>query len=407
MKRTIYLVLMLVLASALGVVSSASTVAAAPGTNAVDVMLLNQDPDPAQPGTYVEFRWKVTKEGSGILDTVKFELKPNYPFSLDASETAVKEIKDLGPTGENDYYTLYYKVYVDSEAVAENYDLVLAVTTNSVTTDKKFTVRVDDSRNPELVTGIIKTVPTKLMPDSTDNQVNVELLNLGVDDAELVVATLSIPKGFESTYSYSSIASLGTIAGGSSKMATFYIDVGDAVKEGAYPATLSVKYREEGETAMKTKELPIALEIKNKPMFEVTGVSYDPSVITAGDTVTMKIAVKNVGSKDSESVSLRAFKESSQPFDFDEKSDFIGTLKPGEEGEAVIVFSVDNDAASKEYLMDFEIRSIYNEDVFTQEDVASVNILAKKTGFFSRYWMAILIVLAAVFIVAYLSIKKK
>jgi len=130
-------------------------------------------------------------------------------------------------------------------------------------------------------------------------------------------------------------------------------------------------------------------------------------VIHAGDTVTMKISLMNVGSKESESISLRAFKESSQPFDFSEKSDFIGTLEPKQVGTAVIVFTVNSDAASKEYLMDLEARSIYNGDVFTQQDVAKVDILAKKSGFLSRYWIAILVIIAAILIVGYLTVKKK
>jgi len=406
MKNNIYFVFVLLFFSMIA--SAGISVAAGVGNyNKLNILLLNQDPDPAEPGRYVEFRWKVTKEGVGTIDKVLFELKQEYPFSIDATDSAIKEVIDLGSTGADDYYTLYYKIYVDPNAVEGDYDLDLATTINSVVTHKTFTIRVDDSRNPELVTGIIKTEPTKLMPDSTDNKISVELLNLGADDAELVVAALNLPKGFENTYSYSSISSLGTISGGASKTAVFYLDIDKDIHEDAYPATVTIKYREEGETILKTKELPILLEIKNRPTFVITNVSYEPAIIRAGDKVTMKVSLKNTGSKDSESISLRAFKESSQPFNFDEKSDFIGTLKPTQEGTAIIVFTVDKNAASKEYLMDLEIRSIYNGDVFTDQEVANVNILAKKSGFLSRYWIAILVIIAAIGIVGYLVVKKK
>ncbi|MGV8140872.1 MAG: COG1361 S-layer family protein [Candidatus Woesearchaeota archaeon] len=406
MKKDIYFVFVLMFFSM--IVSAGTTVAASNGnSDTLNVMLLNQDPDPAEPGKYVELRWKVTKDTIGILDKATFELKPQYPFRMDASEIALKEILDIGPTGEDNYYTLYYKVFVDSDAIEDDYDLDLAISVNSVTNYKTFTVRVADSMKPELVTGIIKTEPSKLMPDSTDNKLSVELLNIGEDDAELVVAKLSFHEGFESTYSYSSISSLGTIPGGSSKTATFYLDVDENISEGAYPALITLSYREEGETALISKELPINLEVKNKPMFRITNITYEPPVIYAGDTVTMKISLVNVGSKDSESISLRAFKESSQPFDFDEKSDFIGTLGPAHEGDAVIVFTVDKDAASKGYLMDIEIRSIYNGDVFTQQEVANVDILEKKTGFFSRYWIAIVVIIAVILLVGYFTVKKK
>ncbi|MGV8171106.1 MAG: COG1361 S-layer family protein [Candidatus Woesearchaeota archaeon] len=406
MKYNIYLVFVLMTFSifySAGMVLAASTGSA----DTLNVMLLNQDPDPAEPGKYVELRWKVTKDTIGVLDKATFELKPEYPLSIDASETIVKEITDIGSTGNDDYYILYYKVYVDPDAIEGDYDLDLSIGINSIITHKLFTIRVADGGNPELTTGIIRTEPSKLMPDSTDNKLSVELLNIGEDDAELVTAKLSLPIGFESTYSYSSISSLGTITGGSSKTAIFYIDADGNVSEKAYPALITLTYREEDETILMTKELPIQLEVKNKPMFHITGITYDPAVVYAGDTVTMKVSIMNIGSKDSESVSLRAFKESSQPFDFDEKSDFIGTLEPMQEGTAVIVFSVGKDAASKEYLMDLEIRSIYNGDVFTQQDVANVDILAKKSGFLSRYWIAIVVVITAILLVGYFTVKKK
>jgi hypothetical protein len=374
----------------------------------LNVVLLNQDPDPAEPGRYVEFRWKVTKEGLGSVNDISFKLDPKYPFSLDASQNAVTELSDwTGYSGSDEYYILYYKVLIDKNAVEGTYDLDLLINMSAATTQKTYAIRVDDSKNPELVTGLVKTEPTRLVPDSTENKISVELLNLGVDDAELVVATLNLPEGFESTYSYSSVSALGTIAGGSSKNAVFYVDATESVHEGLYPATITLKYREEGETALVTKELPLSLEVKNKPMFKVVNVSYEPSVIRAGDSVKMKIVVVNTGSKDAESISLRAFKESTQPFDFDEKSDFIGTLKPGQEGTAIIALTADKDAPSKDYLMDLEIRSVYNGDVFTQSEVAKIDILAKQTGFFSRYWIAIITVIAAVIIVVYLTVKKK
>jgi len=406
MREKIFFVFVLF---AFGMIASAGSTIAANGASSdtLNILLLNQDPDPAEPGKYVELRWKVTKNTVGILDKAVFELKPEYPFSLDASETAVKEIKSIGPTGTDDYYILYYKVFVDPEAIEDDYDLELAVSINSVITYKTSTIRVADSEIPELVTGMIRTEPSKLMPDSADNKLNVELLNVGEDDAELVVATLSLPKGFENTYSYSSISSLGTIAGGASKTATFYIDVDDDVVAGSYPALLTLNYREEGDTALISQELPIKLEVKNKPMFKVTNVSFEPAIIYAGDKVTMKVSLINVGSKDAESISLRAFKESSQPFDFEEKSDFIGKLAAGQEGTAVIVFTVEDDAASKEYLMDVEVRSIYNGDVFTQQDTVGVDIFAKKSGFLSKYWLAVVLVIAAIILVVYFTVKKK
>lgn len=404
-KKLIYLAIVLM---------SVSAVFAAVTNDDSDVIkttLLNQDPDPAEPGKYVELRWKVEKIGTGTLEDISFELEPKYPFSIDDSETKIKKLNNWnGYSDEDEYYTLYYKVLVDNNAVLDDYDIDLLIkykTPTLIEEKRTYNIRVDDNKDPELVSGLIKTEPVKLLPDTTDNKLSVELINLGEDDAELVVGTLSLPEGFEKTYSYSLISSVGTITGGNSKNLVFYIDVNETVKEGDYPAIITLNYRQEGKNTLLTKRIPVYLEVKNRPSFEVKEIIFNPNEIKSGNSVEMKITVINTGSKDAESVSIRAFKESSQPFEFNQKTDFIGTLKPGEEGTAVITFDVDSDAIGKEYLTDFEIRSIYNKEVYLQKENAKIMIVESQENFFEKYSLAILAIVALLAIAIYYIVKRR
>jgi len=52
------------------------------------------------------------------------------------------------------------------------------------------------------------------------------------------------------------------------------------------------------------------------------------------------------------------FKDASQPFEFNEKSDFVGKLDKNDSGDAVLRVTVDNNAVSKKYLLDVELRGI-------------------------------------------------
>ncbi len=95
----------------------------------------------------------------------------------------------------------------------------------------------------------------------------------------------------------------------------------------------------------------------------------------SSDSDELKLIITHIGGEDAESTSIRVFKESSQPFDFDDKTDYIGKLKPGETGEALLKFTVEKDASPKTYLLDIEIRSIDGDDVITQDKTIKIQVV--------------------------------
>ncbi len=88
----------------------------APETN-----FLNQNPDPAEPGNYVEIRIKVENIGIKPAKDMNFEIIPEYPFSLDpgTSSTVVLGDANSKQVGEN-AYVLYWKLRVANDAVEGN-----------------------------------------------------------------------------------------------------------------------------------------------------------------------------------------------------------------------------------------------------------------------------------------------
>ena len=148
--------------------------------------------------------------------------------------------------------------------------------------------------------------------------------------------------------------------------------------------------------------------MKNQPDFEITGIKFTPSSIKQNDEVQLRLEVRNIGQKDAESVSIRAFKESSQPFEFEEKTDFIGTLKPGETGEALLRFNVDEKADPKSYKLDLEIRYIYEDQVLTKEKNINIVVREHEGGILrGNPLIVILIVVVIIGAGVYLYLKKK
>ena len=164
-KRMLTLIFVLVLCLEL-VLADTSTGRVSESVN-LQISLLNQDPDPAQPGRYVELRFRVENLGAYNTGETIFELVPEFPFSLDPGDSSTRRLGTLyGRSIGEEAATLYYKLRVDKDAVEGNNYLRLRYSvnngTNWVLTDK-FTIRV---QTVYAIVGIesVETTPTKIEP---------------------------------------------------------------------------------------------------------------------------------------------------------------------------------------------------------------------------------------------------
>jgi hypothetical protein len=370
-----------------------------PYTKAV---FLNQDPDPAEPGKYVELRWKISKYGNDLLENVTYEIIPEYPFSL---TPGFKSVQNIGTwsrfSNDDEHYILYYKLRVDSDALEHDYKIKLRSkdNDNSPWSTQEYTIRVGKSFQPKFVLGDVNSNPRRLVADIDDVELLIDIENIGDGDAELVTVEIELPKGFDASYSYSIRKNLGTILAGEGKSASFYFDIDDSIKGGSYEAYAKINYKDKNDKDNEYRQSRISflINVLDKPQFEINKIEFLPNEISAGlSEVVMKIDLQNIGGKDAESISVRAFKESSQPFEFDQNSDYIGKISSSEKGEAVLKFSVDKEAVPKNYNLDLEIRYIYNNEVFVQRKSITIpveNGLEKSSG---NYRSIIIIIIVGI-----------
>ncbi len=393
-----------------------SPVPAAPlkGTqgNRIQTNFMSQDPDPADAGNDVDLRWQVVNTMSTPVDNLRFHLDADYPLLFEAGDSPDK---DLGPSaGTNDnqvFYVLHYKLRVADNGLKGTYNVTLSWSTGEGWMKKEFPIYVDPKR-ADFVIGALVTSPEKLIADTKEAKLSVDINNIGKGNAENVKVKLLLPGGFNSSYSYSDEDSLGIIEKGGSKTATFYADVDETIKEGDYPAKLEITYKDENDenATYRTKTLDLDIPIKPAPYLIMESVATTPESLVVGSKAEIHIKVKNMGNKKAESVSLRVFKDASQPFEFAEKSDFVGKLEPGESGDAVLGFTVDANAAAKKYLLDVELRGIdetNNVVIFSRTLPITVVPGAKSSPLSSAGMLAGLVVVGAVAAGYYLKNGRK
>ena len=90
------------------------------------VNLLNQIPDPAEPGKYVDVRFKFDNNGSKTAENVEAEILPQYPFSLDPGVSAVKSLGSINPQQKGDNgVVVKYKLRVDKDALEGDTEIKL------------------------------------------------------------------------------------------------------------------------------------------------------------------------------------------------------------------------------------------------------------------------------------------
>jgi len=350
--------MLIVFLSAAADLATSAPITGATGSR-IQMNFMYQDPDPADAGKYLDLRWQIVNTIGGAVD-LKFHLDAGYPFLFEAGDSPDKYLgASAGTTDNKVYYVLHYKLKVADNALKGTYNVTLGWTAGEGWTKNEFPIYIEPKR-ADFVVGALVTSPEKLIADTDEAKLSVNVDNIGEGNAENVKVKLLLPEGFKPTYSYSDEDSLGIIQKGSSKKANFFVDIDENVTEGEYNATLVITYRDENDEAnqYRTKILDLKIPIKPAPYLIVESVKTIPENLVPGREFVIYIKVKNTGNEKAESVSLRVFKDAAQPFRFSEKSDFIGKLGPGESGDAAIRATVEETALAKKYLLYVELRGI-------------------------------------------------
>lgn len=205
----------------------------------------------------------------------------------------------------------------------------------------------------------IKTDPLEIRAGDDDVKLEITLENSGEAEAKNIRAKLildNLSLAFKPSYSRSDEAFVGKLSPSESQACVFYVDVSEVAKPGKYVFPLRIRYDDtEGNSHEVFEDVELLLE--PKPYFVVSKIEQKPKLLHPRESCLLYITLKNVGYEKGESVDLRVVREASQPFSFDVRSDYIGTLEPGEEGVAILKFSVDKGALPKKYFLKVIVRA--------------------------------------------------
>ena len=251
--------------------------------SSVDITLINQDPATAQPGEYVDLKFKISNRGLEAAEDTSIELVESYPFSLDPNVSASRELGNLrGAAVGDDAYIVEYRVRVDENAVESENEISLKYTTGdedfSVTRD--FDISVDDvGTDFELSAGKVSA-----------SSIPVNLDNIGDKPAESVHVVLPDQSGIVKEGLETKV--VGPLDSGENKVVDFAvsnISLGDSYR-------FEIHYTDGNGVR---RELVRNIEIGT---FPVVPVQVTVQTATASDTT---FAVSNTGSEQISSVTTQ------------------------------------------------------------------------------------------------------
>ena len=197
------------------------------GASYLDVYLMNQDPYPADPGSYVTLAFKVENFGSVSANNVTMTMEQAYPFSLDSGVSATQTVGLL-----QNYYSsmrsalVTYTVRVDDNALNGNNELTIDYTVDGYKYTKSFNISVSNPRTDFEV----------VSQGTTSGSTSLAVANTGAQTAYALVVSIPTQDAYKA--SGVSAAVLGNLAAGDYSMTSFEVSGQDSAK----PLTVQLAY---------------------------------------------------------------------------------------------------------------------------------------------------------------------
>ncbi|MFW6226227.1 MAG: PLDc N-terminal domain-containing protein [bacterium] len=266
----------------------------------LDIQILNQNPDPVEPGKYVEVRFIVENIGGGDTSDFIFELIPQYPFSLDPGSDIKRKIGGLNSYQIGDYaYVMFYNIRVDSNAVVGDSQIRYRYSTDNgknwitLTND----IRIDEREYLISVNDVL-TEPEKVIPGK-EFDLNFKIKNLAFSEINNVKVTLNLEQLSEElnqvpffTKGVANHKVLETISASKEKDVNFKLIVDPNAQTKLYRLPITIDYNNnKGERL--SKDFFVTINVFDKPQYLIN--LEDSEIYKNNQRGRIIVSVSNIG----------------------------------------------------------------------------------------------------------------
>ena len=153
----------------------------------INVSMINQDPYPAIPGDYVKVVFQIAGLSNPECGVVNFDLKENYPFSLDPNVSSKVSINaGTYSRSYSSFYLATYKLRINEDALNGNNPIEVVYSNSKSNAEllKEFEIYIEDTHADFEVH--VKDY------DPLTSELTFEILNIA--DVDVQALTIEIPK---------------------------------------------------------------------------------------------------------------------------------------------------------------------------------------------------------------------
>ena len=287
--------------------------------------------------------------------------RENINAFLPIGEDNIKYLSKLSPGQEK---VLEFHLKANERLENGIYPLKISLEYLSTPNDEKLTderlIGVPILGREHIIISKVSTSPSRVLAGTNNVEINFEVENIGSGSARYVILKPMPEEPFELSETSEQIINIGTLRQGDSAKATFKVNVKEGARGGTYEIPVKIEYKDSsGNTREDVIKIPII--VNEKPKITVEKVSFDKTP-RQGEEVLVYIKVKNIGGEQAENVIIQGIVKADQPFTLSKRSDYIGTLDPGKEGEGVLELSIANNAIPKDYTIQVRIRAVGDKE---------------------------------------------
>ncbi len=260
----------------------------------IDMVLIDQVPYPAEPGSNVDIEVGLQNNGYGEASNLAVEIVPASPFSLVKGD----RVKTYPTIGARSTVKLTYTLLVDDSALAGDYDLEFKLY-NPVTPEsyESKDIEITVLGETKLIVGSVETTPETLEPGGRAT-IHVTIDNVGTGDARHLEVRMNASSDDLVPVLSGGMVYVGNLESGESKTVDLYFNIDPDADQDTYLSTLTLTYKDENNEE-NTDTFTIGIPVEGTVTFEI--VSIEPEYSRG----TLEIEVANKGTGDAKSVEAR------------------------------------------------------------------------------------------------------
>jgi len=169
---------------------------------------------------------------------------------------------------------------------------------------------------------------------------------------------------------------LGTLEPGESSTVQFKLEISDQAVAQEYPLTVRVVHDDVFDNAVQSDPSTVGVDVGPESSIGVLNTAQT----SAGATETVTYEIENVGNETLSDAVVRI--NTNSPFETDDDTTYIGTLRPGETTTVTYKISVDGAAPAKTYSLDMSVKydNALNDTVVTDVQEAPVQVAENDGG---------------------------